>query len=80
MISNFENAELLPWGSGRHLRRPRAEISITQYTAPEYRIADREEFVLYDHAVDMWALGIVIYELWNGRVCIASVALHYWDH
>lgn len=68
MIGNFEDARLLRWRSGDRLRRLRGEISFTQYTAPEYRLADLEELVCYDHAVDIWAIGIIICELHNGWV------------
>jgi serine/threonine protein kinase len=68
MIGNFEDARVLRWRSGDRLRRPRGEISFMQYAAPEYRLADLEGLVCYDHAVDIWAIGIVIYELHNGWV------------
>lgn len=69
MIANFEDAGLLKWRSGELLQRPKP-ASLTQYTAPECRplVDSLNDFIEYDHAVDIWGLGVVIYELRNGLV------------
>ena len=41
----------------------RTEVGTRDYQAPEVRFADSEEELLYTSAVDLWALGCVMYRL-----------------
>ena len=79
-IGNFGKADFMPYDSESKytLEGRRILDSFSLHTAPELlRNGAPLEIYRFNHAVDMWALGIIVFELQVGKVSVGPWSLSF---